>query len=580
MKSLNLTTTFLVLFCLNALSQSTGFEWANSIISSGMVSPSSVETDSNGNIFVSGEFTGRADFDPGEDSLFLESYGHDDIFISKYNILGQLIWAFNIGEDYNDVCNSMTLDEDFNIYITGRFARTVDFDPGNGTHELSTTGSDDIFIAKYDSAGNFKWAYSMGLLNATDEGTSVTTDKDGNVLVTGWFQGTVDFDPGEGVHNLTTTRTSCFILKLSDDGNFIWAEKINSTGGSVEGHTIKTDQYNNVYISGMFEANADFNPGTGTYNMEPDEEYAAFLVKLDKNGNFKWALQPGGHAINTNLDKKRPFDIDKDGNIYLAFDFSNTADFDPSEEETLLSADGAWADLIIQKLDSLGNLIWVKQIGGDNNDEFGGMFLDKSGNMFITGFINGTVDFDPGDGVYEISAREDWEVALFVAKYNSEGDFVWGHPINWKEPDSSWPYGKGFDITLDPAGNVITVGQFSGSYNFNPDGVPSVLTSTPDMYSGFMLKLNGISSGTNTLTTNDFIHFYPNPFSNKITISATQQLQNAELWLHSVSGQTIIHKNNVSGSNIELVTGNIPAGIYFLEIKQKDNQFVGKVMKQ
>ncbi|MFW5774592.1 MAG: T9SS type A sorting domain-containing protein, partial [Tangfeifania sp.] len=271
---------------------------------------------------------------------------------------------------------------------------------------------------------------------------------------------------------------------------------------------------------------------------------------------------------------------DKDGNIYLAFDFSNTADFDPSEEETLLSADGAWADVFIQKLDSLGNLLWVKQIGGADEEGFGGLHVDDSGNLFITGYFTGTVDFDTGNDVYELFAGDEWNRALFVAKYTSEGNLSWAHPINWSENDGSWPYGNGFDITTDVSGNVISIGQFSGKYNFNPDGVPSVLTSTPDMYSGFMLKLNGISSGTNTLTTNDFIHFYPNPFSNKITISATQQLQNAELWLHSVSGQTIIHKNNVSGSNIELVTGNIPAGIYFLEIKQKDNQFVGKVMKQ
>lgn len=155
MKSAIFTTSFIFLFCLYTSSQSTGFEWAKSITCSEEFSPSSVKTDGDGNIFIAGEYSGSADFDSGEGSLFFESNGYDDIFFSKFNSQGQLIWTKTIGGKYNDVCNNMTLDESSNIYITGRFSSTVDFNPGNGTHELSVSGGDDIFIAKYDSAGNF-----------------------------------------------------------------------------------------------------------------------------------------------------------------------------------------------------------------------------------------------------------------------------------------------------------------------------------------------------------------------------------------------------------------------------------------
>lgn len=514
MKSVIFTTTLLLMVCLTATSQNTGFEWAKSISGSGDISPSSVNSDSDGNIFVAGEFSSRTDFNPGEDSLFLESYGYDDIFISKYNAFGELIWAKNIGENYNDVCNSMTLDDNYNIYITGHFSRTVDFDPGNETHELSTTGGDDIYIAKYDSAGNFKWAVSMGLLNASDEGTSITTDKEGNVLITGWFQGTVDFEPGTTTFNLTSNGPGCFILKLSAEGNFIWAKNIDSTGGWVEGHTIKTDKNNNVFVSGLFQSSTDFNPGAGTHNMEPATENAAFLLKLDKNGNFKWAVQPGGHANNSNLDKKRPFSIDPDGNIYLAFDFMNT------------------------------------------------------------------VDFDPGNGTYELFAGDEWNRALFIAKYTPGGNLSWAHLINWEENDGSWPYGNGVDITTDVSGNVVSIGQFSGKYNFNPNGPQSVLSGNEDNYTGYIIKLNGITSAINNIEKDASFKCYPNPFSEKITVSGSQPMKNAELRLRSVSGQTIIHKKNLVGNNIEINTGKIPAGIYFLEIKQKDAQIVGKVIKQ
>ncbi|MGM0620897.1 MAG: SBBP repeat-containing protein [Bacteroidota bacterium] len=583
MKSAIFTTAFLLMVCLTATSQSTGFEWAKGITCSEEFSPSSVQTDSDGYIIVAGEFSDRADFDPGIDSLFLESNGYDDIFFSKFNSLGQLLWAKNIGGKYNDVCNSMTLDDSNNIFITGRFTSTVDFDPGNNSYEITQNGmGDDIYVAKYDSAGNFKWVVSMGFPETTNEGTSITIDDDGNVLVTGWFQGTVDFNPGAGVHNLSTARVSCFILKLSANGEFIWAEKINSPDGWVEGHTIRTDSKNNVYVSGLFKAATDFNPGESTHTLEPVEDYAAFLVKLDKNANFRWAIQPGGYAINTNLDKKRPFEIDSEGNIILAFDFSNTVDFNPSEEETLITANGNFTDVFIQKLDSLGNLLWVNQIGGPDYDDLGGLSVDASGNIYITGYFTGTVDFAPGNSTYELTAGEEWDIGLYIAKYTPEGNLTWAHPINWEEDDGSWPYGYGIDITTDPSGNVISVGKFGGKYNFNPNGIPSVLNSADSefSFSGYVIKLNGITTTINHFKNDISFIYYPNPFSDKITISGSQPLQNAVLWLRSVSGQTIIHKQNLTGNNIEINTGKIPAGVYFLELKQKDDKFVGKVIKQ
>jgi hypothetical protein len=585
MKSITFATSLIFLIFLNATSQSTGFEWAKGITCTEEFSPSSVKTDSDGNIFVAGEFSDIAEFNTGHESAALESFGYDDIFISKFNTNGQLIWVKNIGGKYNDVCNSMTLDENSNIYITGRFSSTVDFNPGEGNYELESNSGADIYIAKYDSSGVFLWAVRIGgegYNDGDDEGTSIITDNDGNVLVTGWFQGTVDFNPGAGVHNLSTARVSCFILKLSADGEFIWAEKINSPDGGVEGHTIRTDSKNNVYVSGLFKAATDFNPGEGTSVLEPAEDFAAFLVKLDKNANFRWAIQPGGYAINTNLDKKRPFEIDSEGNIILAFDFRNTVDFNPTEEETLLTSDGNFTDVFIQKLDSLGNLLWVKQIGGPDYEALGGLHLDENNNIYMTGYYTGTVDFDPGTSTYELTAGNEWNIGLYIAKYSPEGNLVWAHPVNWLENDGTYSYGYGNDITTDMAGNVISVGKFGGKYNFNPNGIASVLSSADSEYSfsGYVIKLDGITTGMNHFENDISFKYYPNPFTDKITISGKVQFENAELWLRSLSGQTIIHKKNISGNNIELNTGTMPAGIYFLEINQKDAQFVGKVIKQ
>jgi len=584
MKSITFATSLIFLIFLNATSQSTGFEWAKGITCTEEFSPSSVKTDSDGNIFVADltetpptveQITNSEQFDTdpklSPDGKFVAFVRNQNLWIAEPSTKREYALTTDGG---SVIKNGMA-----------EFIAQEEMGRDTGFWWSPTSDAIAFLIAKYDSSGIFLWAVRIGgegYNDGDDEGTSIITDNDGNVLVTGWFQGTVDFNPGAGVHNLSTARVSCFILKLSADGEFIWAEKINSPDGGVEGHTIRTDSKNNVYVSGLFKAATDFNPGEGTSVLEPAEDFAAFLVKLDKNANFRWAIQPGGYAINTNLDKKRPFEIDSEGNIILAFDFRNTVDFNPTEEETLLTSDGNFTDVFIQKLDSLGNLLWVKQIGGPDYEALGGLHLDENNNIYITGYYTGTVDFDPGTSTYELTAGNEWNIGLYIAKYSPEGNLVWAHPVNWLENDGTYSYGYGNDITTDMAGNVISVGKFGGKYNFNPNGIASVLSSADSEYSfsGYVIKLDGITTGMNHFENDISFKYYPNPFTDKITISGKVQFENAELWLRSLSGQTIIHKKNISGNNIELNTGTMPAGIYFLEINQKDAQFVGKVIKQ
>ena len=563
-------------------SQFADFKWAKGIVSNENVSPSAVETDKEGNIFIAGEFSGKADFDPGMNSFYLESFGYDDVFLQKLTSDGRLIWVRQIGENYNDVANDLTLDTLNNIYITGTFSRTVDFDPGEEVHELSTNGGNDIYIAKYDSAGNYKWAVAMGYDNASDEGTAITTDHKGNVLITGWFQGTVDFDPGEGVHNLTTTRVGCFILKLTDEGEFIWAKNLNSNNsGMTEGHSIETDDSSNVYVSGIFDDEADFNPGDDSKILQQEGDYAnAFLLKLNKNGDFRYAIRPGGWGNNSNLDKKRPFSIDNKGNITLAYDFNNAVDFDPGEEVHELTTNGIRNDIFIQKIDSLGNLLWVKQIGGPDEDSFGGFHTDEAGNSYITGYFTGTVDFDPGDDIYELSAGDDWNRALFVAQYSPEGDLIQAHPVNWTENDGSWPYGKGFDITTDLRGNILSVGQFSSSFDFNPNGVPAILTSSPNNFSGYVLKLGSTATASSIIEKNKMeIKVFPNPFHGKITIFSKKGLKNATVSVSSASGRILKTYQIPEVTSFEIDMEKSPAGIYFLEVIQQNRQTVAKMVK-
>jgi hypothetical protein len=178
----------------------------------------SIDMDALGNVYISGYFQGAADFDPGNGTANLTSAGFEDIFVSKLDNSGNLIWAKRIGGTSSDLGESIAVDAAGNAYITGYFKETADFDPGIGTADLTSAGTEDIFVSKLDASGNFVWVKRMGS-SSSDVGFSIAIDASSNVYTTGYFGETVDFDPGIGTANLTSAGSEdIFVSALSQTG--------------------------------------------------------------------------------------------------------------------------------------------------------------------------------------------------------------------------------------------------------------------------------------------------------------------------------------------------------------------------
>src|SRR5258706_11830610 len=245
----------------------------------------SITTDSSGNVFTTGSYQGPADFDPSAGTANLSSAGIGDIFITKFDSSGNLVWAKSMGGTADDAGGAIAVDTSGNIYTTGYFAGTADFDPGAGTANFSSAGIGDIFITKFDSSGNLVWAKSMGG-TADDASNAIAVDASGNIYTTGYFEGTADFDPSAGIFNLTNVGgDDIFVSKLDSNGNFVWAKSMGGTSAEA-GRGIGLDTNGNVYTTGFFQVISDFDPGVGTFNLTPAGALDIFISKLDSNGNF------------------------------------------------------------------------------------------------------------------------------------------------------------------------------------------------------------------------------------------------------------------------------------------------------
>jgi hypothetical protein len=138
---------------------------------------------------------------------------------SELNYIWADAWGCSGDEDSNGIC----LDVVGNVFVTGSFRGSVDFDPGAGVRRLRSSGWSDAFVAKYDENDNFQWAKSWGHWE-NDTGRGICTDNDGNIFITGTFSGRVDFNPGWWIDiHKSIGADDIFLCKYDSDGRFLWA---------------------------------------------------------------------------------------------------------------------------------------------------------------------------------------------------------------------------------------------------------------------------------------------------------------------------------------------------------------------
>jgi len=553
---IRLNTLLFIVLSTNSFGQT--FQWAKQIGGVGWDKGTSIATDKNNNIYTVGLFIETVDFDPGPGVYNLTSVEEEDAFICKLDSAGNFIWAKQYGDSAAiGEMSSVGIDSLGNLYTTNSFIGTVDFDPGAGDFNLTSIGSDrNIFVQKLDANGNFLWAKQIGApynpaFPTPTHSNAIAVDAIGNQYLTGYFDGTVDFDPDTNftfIMSATPGFSDIFICKLDASGNFVLAKQFayQASGGGV-GYAIFLDGNSNIYSTGTIGGTVDFDPGPGIFYLTPSVPFQSeiYISKLDSLGNFVWAktMGPGeGSAIA----------VDDNSNVY-------SSGWTPS---------GYFP--VINKLDSSGNLIWAKQLGGLNGKSIA---LDNNGNVYTIGGCFGTNDFDPGPGEFILTGGGS---DSFISKLDSSGNFVWTGLLTGTNQVCA------NSQAIDMNNNVYTTGYFNGTADFDPSFSIFNLTGSAIGYDIFIHKLRANVVGVG-FTENSFeeeFKIYPIPTEGNLVIEFDREHDGLNIVLRNILGQVINTSIIRTKRRIEIQI-NEERGIYLLEISdQNSHQAVLKIMKK
>jgi hypothetical protein len=438
---------YLLLFYISsfAYSQTPEVKWAKAIGGSGNDRANSIITDNEGNIILVGRFQSTL---LQVDDIKLtknktDSAEYADVFIIKLDKNGKAIWGISAGNYGDDHALSCVNDSKGNIYVVGWFeSEKIKFDRIELTNHNFVVGKDsvrynsDMWVAKFSPNGKCVWARNAGGLDGNGQYSTITLDKQNNVVISGIAGSEMNF--GNGI-KITKEKDGMFVAKYSNNGQLLW---VKSPDGRGEAQGVATDAVGNVFIGGFFIGKAIFDDIT--IQSFTEKRGDAFVAKYNSSGKVLWAKSFGGED-----GEIASCETDRYGNVYLAgLYFSKVIN---TQTDTLRN--NGLINHFIVKFDKNGKLLWAKSAGGNNGDrpatvtrEF---YIDDKGNALCTGSNWSEFNF-AGKIIKTVSGSED----VLLLKYDKDGKELWG--VDWG--GSGRNAGRG--VTTDKNGNIFLTGSF------------------------------------------------------------------------------------------------------------------------
>lgn len=556
------------LFFSNSYSQNSYIDWVYGIKGTGKTESSAIALDSENNLIVSGSFFGSSDFDPSnsENILTAQSNNKENVFLSKYNSKGEFIWAIKGDCSERAYALNIALDNNNNIYMVGSFDGELSFNSSSGIMSINNANAgagNDIFIVKFDTNGNSLW---LKHLEGTEDAYARQITISNNFLyIVGDFGGIVDFDPSVNEHKIADSYFSdIFLGKYSLDGELVWVGATSGTKqGGNRGNDVHIDSNGDIFITGYIHDKVDFDFSSNVYEITASTTFArnGFIVKYNSNGEILWGKLIGGIGRVTGMS------IDThEGNIFLTGMYDEYLTF--SSNNQLLSKGGN--DTFICKLNSLGDLIWVKSISGVDYILPSQIIVDNEGNINVAGVFRGEAQFDISNTTSKLTSVGDYDG--FLAKYSSNGSLLWSNKYGGLYFDGFYGWGTGENVVVSKNGTIYCTGQYTGEAYFNSDEKGFILNSQGNDF--FIMKMRyaaTLNDKTYEIDRN-FDKIFPNPTKEALTI-ISNKLSNKDYIIKDISGRDV--KKGVIHSTKQIIdVSNLAGGTYFILVDEQKLKFI------
>jgi len=526
-----------------------------------------ISSDNKNDIYVVGEFDGTLDFNPdtnAADTFFMRmeipsTPRKQAGFVAKYSATGNFRWAFELTGyvSFYDEIKAVKYDGFGNIYITGRM-KDADFDPSPGSAIGHGSG---LFLAKYDSMGNFKW---VNHISTTGEGEALDVDNFGNVYMTGTFSGTADFDPSSAVYNLTASTSGFydgFLAKYDSAGNFKKAFGLPA-GNNVTGEGVALDNNNNIYVTGTFSGALDADPSSANTNYGLMMGQNFFLAKYDTAFNFVWGIGQGSDQN----DLAHSVAVDNSNNIWIAGEFYDSMNVSVSGTPYYIKSSGS-VDAFFVKYNSAGTLLNSFTIGGGGDREIAhSIDVDGNGYLYVAGMCGYNCDFNPSASNYTVAGFGNAD--CFFGKYTPAGQFLWAFTFG----TPSWEYVYSIECTQE----TFWIGGNINQYGPNASDLdPTINQFLLPGYGGsdiFLAKYDtlGINVGIDDVGSMQQSQIFPNPSKGILYVNLNSNPYDASIEIFNLLGEKVYQqslKQKYNQINIE----GLPSSIYIVKTSDIKN---------
>jgi hypothetical protein len=476
---------FACLFLNIVFSQNLKFAWLNQISSSGTnINLIDLCLDNKKNIISGGQIEGNGKFYTKTATISYTTIGGTDCIVQKVNSFGDIVWLKTFGSAFFETVTGVANDIQQNVVSVGTYQKEIFIDPDNPNFKLQGLGYYNGFVQKLDSTGKFIWGKNI-IATYSINPSSVTTDTNKNIYVSGNFKGTIIL---EGLVDSIKAESQGqsidgFLLKLDPTGKCLWIRTFGNNN-TIDCRTTHVEIYNDTLICiGQFQKEVNFGSVSTPYQINCNSGQNLYVCKYTTDNSLVFAKSIGENAIVS----PTAFHVDTTGHIYISGYFSGSGDFDPNFTEKILTNTSDNFYMFLLQLSSKGICNFAGLLSTENSQGYvstcQAIATDSENNIYLGGRFVGYTDFDPdpdSSSVYQSQGISD----MFLAKYSQDFNFLW---LNQFANNSNLDIDNINDLIVDPKKDVFSTGVFTGILDFAPaDSILNIQAKSS--YTSFTLK--------------------------------------------------------------------------------------------